>query len=150
MLSQSLDRKLIAAAHTENIMSHCVGIFLPRNMTILLLKRRYDDYMPNLWEIPGGHLDAGESIADALVRELYEETHYELTEIGRYCGYYDYPGEFGPTREWNFEVTVKSTEDLSHPEHSESLWADAMTSRQLPMAPHMAQCLLRYWSEAQD
>ncbi|MFF8313021.1 NUDIX domain-containing protein [Streptomyces lydicus] len=31
---------------------------------VLLVRRKPDDYMGGLWEIPSGHVDAGESILD--------------------------------------------------------------------------------------
>lgn len=42
---------------------------------ILLIKRSKDDsYEPEKWEIPGGKLDDGQDIANALEREVLEET----------------------------------------------------------------------------
>lgn len=37
------------------------------------------------WELPGGHVDEGESIHQALIREVKEETGIEI-EIERFCG----------------------------------------------------------------
>lgn len=41
---------------------------------VLLLKRRPDDRSFVGWGFPGGKLDQDESIPDAAIRELYEET----------------------------------------------------------------------------
>ena len=44
------------------------------NGQILLCHRRPDrTSWPDVWDLPGGHIDNGESIAEALVRELEEE-----------------------------------------------------------------------------
>ena len=44
------------------------------NGQVLLCHRRPDRISwPDVWDLPGGHIDKGESIAEALMRELEEE-----------------------------------------------------------------------------
>lgn len=51
-----------------------VGGLLVEGGSILLCHRRPDrSWYPDVWDVPGGHLDEGETLADALVRELGEE-----------------------------------------------------------------------------
>lgn len=49
------------------------AVVLRNNSEILLIKRKYPP-SPNLWSIPGGHVEAGEPVLTALFRELEEET----------------------------------------------------------------------------
>lgn len=50
-----------------------VGAVVLRGRSILLVKRRYPP-SKGYWSIPGGHLREGESVYDAALRELAEET----------------------------------------------------------------------------
>ena len=64
-----------------------VGILLIRNNQLLLVKRKYDPDV-GYWSIPGGHLDLGEKIQKAAVREAFEETGFKV-KISRLAGIID-------------------------------------------------------------
>lgn len=48
---------------------------------VLLVQRSPTDSMPLKWEIPGGAVDAGETILEGAVREAREETGLEVVRI---------------------------------------------------------------------
>ena len=51
-----------------------VGALLVRDGRMLLCHRAPDrDWYPDVWDVPGGHVENGESANDALARELEEE-----------------------------------------------------------------------------
>ena len=56
-----------------------VGAVVLRDGRILLIKSRYPP-SPNLWSIPGGHIEAGEPVLTALFRELEEETSLKASK----------------------------------------------------------------------
>ena len=53
----------------------------------LLLQRRSDN---GLWGLPGGSVEPGESVSEAVVREVREETGLEVTPL-RLVGVYSLP-----------------------------------------------------------
>jgi len=53
---------------------------------ILLIQRADNAH----WGLPGGHVEPGESVAQAAVREVLEETGFEI-EVGRLIGVYSDP-----------------------------------------------------------
>jgi 8-oxo-dGTP diphosphatase len=62
----------------------CVGGLLVREQSILLLHRRCDRaWYPDVWDIPGGHVEPEETETGALVRELREELGIEVTGLPR-------------------------------------------------------------------
>lgn len=64
----------------------------------LLLMRRSDN---GRWGLPGGYVEAGESVSDAVAREVFEETGVKVA-VGRLVGIYSDPAsqviEYGPGR----------------------------------------------------
>lgn len=64
----------------------------------LLLMRRSDN---GHWGLPGGYVEAGESVTDAVAREVLEETGVRV-EVGRLIGVYSDPArqviEYAPGR----------------------------------------------------
>jgi ADP-ribose pyrophosphatase YjhB (NUDIX family) len=63
-----------------------VNIALIQNKQILLTKRR--DFA--VWCLPGGHVDFAESVAQAAIREMAEETGLEV-RLNRLVGIYSIP-----------------------------------------------------------
>jgi mutator protein MutT len=58
----------------------------------LLMVRRAKDPGRQLWSIPGGHVERGEYLTDALKREVKEETAVDV-EVGELVGILELPGE---------------------------------------------------------
>jgi mutator protein MutT len=67
-----------------------VGAIITRDDHLLMVRRAKDPGR-GLWSIPGGHVEAGEYLTDALVREVMEETSLEV-EVGQLVGILELPG----------------------------------------------------------
>jgi 8-oxo-dGTP pyrophosphatase MutT (NUDIX family) len=76
---------------------HCVGSMILRRSKILLgLRAGHKKLAPNTWDIFGGHIEAGETWEDTLVRELQEELDINATSYG-YVAACD---ESDPSKNW--------------------------------------------------
>jgi 8-oxo-dGTP diphosphatase len=63
-------------------MTTVVAAIIARNSRLLICQRRRDRAFPLKWEFPGGKVEAGESLAEALTREIVEELGVQI-EVGR-------------------------------------------------------------------
>jgi len=64
-----------------------VGVLLIRDNRLLLVKRKYDPDA-GYWSIPGGHLNLGEKVETAAVREAFEETGFKV-KVSKLAGIID-------------------------------------------------------------
>ena len=61
------------------------GIIKNSSNEILIVKRHPKSKTdPKMWELPGGKMEKGEFFADALVREIKEETNLDC-KVGDFC-----------------------------------------------------------------
>jgi ADP-ribose pyrophosphatase YjhB (NUDIX family) len=71
-----------------------VGAIVADGQGRLLMIKRGHDPGAGLWSIPGGRIEPGETDAEALVREMIEETGLTV-EVGRLIGRVRRPGLSG-------------------------------------------------------
>ena len=63
----------------DKVIDVAVGVILRPDGTVLLGNRPADKPWPGWWELPGGKLEPGETVMQALVRELREEIGITVT-----------------------------------------------------------------------
>lgn len=106
---------------------------------------------PDTWDIVGGHVEPGESIEDALRREVEEETGWLVSLVLGQVGEYRYTGNDGLDRvETDFLVRVDG--DLSRPQlepgkHTEFRWLTAAETAVLDENRHPNDGLIRRIAE---
>ncbi|MDH6113671.1 8-oxo-dGTP diphosphatase [Kitasatospora sp. MAP12-15] len=117
---------LLAEAKQAGIGQFVVGALVADEAgRVLLLRRKPDDFLGGLWELPGGGVEPGEHLGEALSREITEETGLTLAEVTGYVGAFDYSSDNGlMTRQFTFTVTVEKHEPVILTEHDDSTWAD--------------------------
>lgn len=58
-----------------------VGVLRKENQEILISERRRDQFMAGFWELPGGKIEANESLEQAITRELKEELGVQVQQL---------------------------------------------------------------------
>lgn len=137
---------LLRAADADGITKHVVGAVIPdAEGKVLLLHRAADDYLGGLWELPSGGVDEGETLIEALHREVVEETGLTVTAIGAYLGHFDYLSTSGrKTRQFNFTATTHESDTVMLTEHDAHLWADRTEQGRVSSA---VRSVLATWNE---
>lgn len=118
------DKEIWFRAKKDGVSKLAVGAGIKRDGKVLVVKRASIDFLPQIWELPGGGLEEGESLEETLRREIREEVGLEIIKIfGLFKGF-DYQSEDGfKTRQVNFAVSVyKGRVVLNNSEHVEFAW----------------------------
>lgn len=92
-----------------------VSCFLRNEKGEYLLIRREVNPFKGWWDFPGGFVDPGESLEEAVKREVKEETNVDIKNI-RYIGSgkddYNYEGVLIPVIETNFVAEFESSANI--------------------------------------
>ncbi|SEU14322.1 8-oxo-dGTP diphosphatase [Pseudomonas sp. NFR09] len=89
---------------------------------VLLLRRKKEDFMGGIYELPSGKVEEGESLFEALRREVNEETGLHVAEIGREVGRFKYRSQTGRlTEQRTYRVTLCDGPVLLT-EHDKAKW----------------------------
>ena len=79
-------------AHSDCLHVVAAVIYDDNKQQVLIAKRPDDKHQGGKWEFPGGKVDEGESAAEALKRELFEELDIRISHFDRLIEiHHDYP-----------------------------------------------------------
>jgi ADP-ribose pyrophosphatase YjhB (NUDIX family) len=84
------------------------GIILKYGDEVLLCKRSPEESLPNVWSIPAGGMENGESPGQTAIREFHEETNIELDTKLDFVGFIDRFKEDGTKKGHMFVFYIKS------------------------------------------
>ncbi|HEY4161042.1 MAG TPA: NUDIX domain-containing protein [Candidatus Saccharimonadales bacterium] len=131
-------------AERDNVTHITTGVAVVQDGKILVVRRvAHDDTLAGEWELPGGSVDAGETIEQGAIRELREETGLEVDKILRSFTGFDYATSKKPkVRQINFKVTVRPG-DIHLTEHDLHRWVAADDIPSLKTNDVMQDCLYR-------
>jgi len=147
-MDRSFYEELVQKARAEGIVRYVVGAVVPKenDEDVLLLKRKPEDFMGGIYELPGGEVDEGETIEAAVFRETMEETGLKGKNIRAYLGHFDYlSGSGKPTRQFNFIVTIDPPFTITLQEHSDHAWVRRETTAQYQVTDSVKQVLESFW-----
>jgi nucleoside triphosphatase len=100
------------------------------------------------YTIPGGHVELGERLLEALSREIYEETGLEMIEAEYLCFQeFVYDECFWKQRHFiffDFICRVKSGDIRLNEEAEEYVWVDVKEAHSYPIDPYLRYALELY------
>lgn len=117
--------KLVTIARREGIEKFVVGVVITNKDRVLLLERPKNDFMGGINELPSGNMERNETIREALIREVKEETNLDFNNFVKYLGSFDYlSGSGKKARQFNFLIEVLENGEIRLTEHDNFYWAN--------------------------
>jgi len=93
---------------------------------VLILKRSStDDWKPGWWDLPGGHLDGGETPIEGAEREAREESGLTVRNLQKIETVHmeSIFKHFFVTRDWDGVVRLEENPETGEVEHDDYKWA---------------------------
>ncbi len=123
---------------TEETKEVTVATVVKNGDKVLILKRGGTaPWMPNMWNLPGGGVEEGESLEAAAIRECQEESGITIKSLNRIASFADPSG---------FTLIVFSAEPVDvnvslNFESSAYVWVDLSNYMKYDYVPYVKQCI---------
>ncbi|HEY1197450.1 MAG TPA: NUDIX hydrolase [Thermoplasmata archaeon] len=119
-----------------------------RDGRLLVVRRSpHDSFAPELWELPGGVVERGETFRDATLREVYEETGLRgrSLRLFRAHEFWSPVRHYLRVRERDFLVlgSPRTPTRLAPTEHCAFRWVSLTEIERLPTLPRKRETLRR-------
>jgi 8-oxo-dGTP diphosphatase len=122
----------------------CVGGVIKDEQGRLLLIKRGHEPGAGLWSLPGGRIEPGETDAEALVREMIEETGLQV-EPGRLLGRVRRPGRDGDVIDIrDYAATVISGTLRPGDDAADAMWVSAADIGSLAVTEGLVEVLTEW------
>ena len=110
------------------------GIFWNGDKILLLKRSDKTKKFAGLWDFPGGRHDRDETPSEALIRELKEETNFDV-EAGKEIKNLNYKDDGWDIKFYYFEPKILQGELKLSDEHSEYKWFKKEKINKLKLHP---------------
>ncbi len=118
----------------------CAGAVAVRDDSLLMIQRGSGG-STGQWSLPGGHVEHGEMVAEALIREVAEETGLAGL-CGPLIGWSEFIGEHAHYVILNFRVTIVDDGDpVAGDDELDVRWVPLWEVSELPLTPGLAEFL---------
>lgn len=119
----------------------CVGAVIKDDQGRLLLIKRGHAPAAGLWSLPGGRIEPGETDAEALVREMREETGLVI-DPGQHIGTVRRPARDGVVFDIrDYAATVTGGTLCPGDDAADARWVDARELQSLPVTAGLVDAL---------
>jgi 8-oxo-dGTP diphosphatase len=119
----------------------CVGAVIKDDQGRLLLIKRGHAPGAGLWSLPGGRIEPGETDAEALVREMREETGLAV-QTGRLIGTVQRPGQGGDVLDIrDYAATITGGTLHAGDDAAEARWVAERELESLPITEGLVEAL---------
>jgi 8-oxo-dGTP diphosphatase len=119
----------------------CVGAVIKDDQGRLLLIKRGHAPGAGLWSLPGGRIEPGETDAEALVREMREETGLAV-QTGRLIGMVQRPGQGGDVLDIrDYAATITGGTLHAGDDAAEARWVAERELESLPITEGLVEAL---------